>query len=130
MSETEKIQEIKDEEINVNGTTEDKLQKDNIDDKDQELKSKEKKTEEDKKKEKDSIFSAFNLQKFLMEFIGSFAIIYFGNWSQIFSDLGMSNQIAVSIVIGFFMTIFTWIGVDVSGAHYNPITTVKFSFEK
>lgn len=72
-----------------------------------------------------SIFSAFSLQKFLMEFIGSFAIIYFGNWAQIFSDLGMSNQIAVSITIGFFMTIFTWIGVDVSGAHFNPITTVS-----
>jgi glycerol uptake facilitator-like aquaporin len=28
-------------------------------------------------------------------------------------------------VIGLFMTIFTWIGTDVSGAHFNPITTVN-----
>ena len=71
------------------------------------------------------IFSAFNLQKFMMEFMGSFAIIFFGNWAQIFSDLGMSNQIAVSLVIGLFMTVFTWIGTDISGAHFNPITTVS-----
>ena len=76
---------------------------------------------------KDSqIFSSFNLQKFLMEFIGSFGIVYFGNWAQIFSDLGMSNPIACSLTIGLIMTIFTWIGVDVSGAHFNPITTVNF----
>lgn len=74
---------------------------------------------------KTQIFSAFNLQKFMMEFMGSFAIIFFGNWAQIFSDLGMSNQIAVSLVIGLFMTIFTWIGTDISGAHFNPITTVS-----
>lgn len=61
-----------------------------------------------------------------MEFLGSFAIIFFGNWAQIFSDLGSSNQIAVSLVIGLFMTVFTWIGTDVSGAHFNPITTVNF----
>ena len=71
-----------------------------------------------------TIFSSFNLQKFLMEFIGSFAIVFFGNWAQIFSDLGLSNQIAVSMTIGLLMAVFTWIGVDVSGAHYNPITTV------
>lgn len=81
-----------------------------------------KKQEEAKKTQ---IFSTFNIQKFLMEFLGSFAIIFFGNWAQIFSDLGSSNQIAVSLVIGLFMTVFTWIGTDVSGAHFNPITTVS-----
>lgn len=75
------------------------------------------------------IFSAFNLQKFMMEFMGSFAIIFFGNWAQIFSDLGMSNQIAVSLVIGLIMTVFTWIGTDISGAHFNPITTVSFPLQ-
>lgn len=89
-------------------------------------KSKRKQKDDSKAAKNSSIFSAFSLQKFLMEFIGSFAIIYFGNWAQIFSDLGMSNQIAVSITIGFFMTVFTWIGVDVSGAHFNPITTVSY----
>jgi glycerol uptake facilitator-like aquaporin len=66
----------------------------------------------------------------MMEFMGSFAIIFFGNWAQIFSDLGMSNQIAVSLVIGLFMTVFTWVGTDISGAHYNPITTVRNVLKK
>jgi hypothetical protein len=30
---------------------------------------------------KTQIFTAFNLQKFMMEFLGSFAIIFFGNWA-------------------------------------------------
>lgn len=59
-----------------------------------------------------------------MEMIGSFAIVYFGNWSEIFNDLGESNQISVALSIGLFMTVLTWIGSDISGAHYNPITTV------
>jgi hypothetical protein len=77
---------------------------------------------------KTQIFTTFNLQKFMMEFMGSFALIFFGNWAQIFSDLGMSNQIAVSLVIGLFMMVFTWIGTDISGAHFNPITTVTHLF--
>lgn len=113
---------IKDEENKEVEIKEEKLEKDP---KDTELKSKQKEVTEEEKKKESSIFSAFNLQKFLMEFIGSFAIIYFGNWAQIFSDLGFSNEIAVSITIGLIMTVFTWIGVDVSGAHFNPITTVR-----
>ena len=92
---------------------------------DQEIQELEKNIEEAKKGSK--IFSALNLQKFFMEFLGSFAIVYFGNWAQIFSDLGLSNPIAVSLTIGMFMSIFTWVGEDISGAHFNPITTVRNS---
>lgn len=70
------------------------------------------------------IVQSFNIKKFLMELVGSFAIVYFGNWAQIFCDLRLTNHIAVSITIGFTMCVLTWIGSDISGAHFNPITTV------
>lgn len=80
---------------------------------------------------KDSLgFEGFNIKKFLMEFVGSFAIVYFGNWAQIFCDLGKSNLTAVALTVGITMTIFTWIGSHISGAHFNPVTTMSMIFLK
>lgn len=86
-------------------------------------------TKEVKKKEV-NMLEGFNLKKFLMEFVGSFAIVYFGNWSQIFCDMGSSNLIAVALTVGLMMTVFTWIGSGVSGAHFNPVTTLSMVFLK
>jgi MIP family channel proteins len=81
--------------------------------------------------QKNSIgFQGFNIKRFLMEFIGSFAIVYFGNWAQIFCDLGKSNLTAVALTVGITMTIFTWIGSHISGAHFNPVTTMSMIFLK
>lgn len=75
-------------------------------------------------------FEGFNIKRFLMEFVGSFAIVYFGNWAQIFCDLGKSNLTAVALTVGITMTIFTWIGSHISGAHFNPVTTMSMVFLK
>ena len=70
------------------------------------------------------------LKNFICEFMGSFAIVYFGNWAQIFSDLGQSNMTAVAVAVGFICTIFTWLGANISGAYYNPCTTVSMLYMK
>lgn len=75
-------------------------------------------------------FEGFSLKRFLMEFVGSFAIVYFGNWAQIFCDLGKFNLTAVALTVGIVMMIFTWIGNPISGAHYNPVTTLSMIFLK
>lgn len=75
-------------------------------------------------------FQAFNISKFLMEFVGSFSIVYFGNWAQIFCDLGKSNLVAVALSVGLTYLIFTWMGSKISGAHYNPVTTLSMVFLK
>lgn len=77
-----------------------------------------------------SMLEGFNLKRFLMEFAGSFAIVFFGNWAQIFCDLGKSNLVAVALSVGIVVTIFTWIGSNISGAHYNPVTTLSMVFLK
>lgn len=94
------------------------------DPKDKDLKDKKPKVEQS------NLFEGFNLKRFLMEFVGSFAIVYFGNWAQIFNDLGKSNMVAVALTVGIVMTIFTWIGSQISGAHYNPVTTLSMIFLK
>ena len=86
----------------------------------------ERKKQEEEAKQALQIFESFSFKKFLMEFIGSFALVYFGNWAQIFNDIGQSNLTSVALSVGIIVTIFTWIGMDISGAHYNPITTVSF----
>lgn len=96
--------------------------------KEKEVKEKEK--EKKVKIEQANLFEGFNLKRFLMEFVGSFAIVYFGNWAQIFCDLGKSNLVAVAMTVGIVMTIFTWIGSHISGAHYNPVTTLSMIFLK
>lgn len=76
------------------------------------------------------LMEGFNLKRFLMEFIGTFAIVYFGNWASIFKDLGQGNNVAVALTVGFITTVFTWIGAGISGAHFNPITTMSMIFLK
>lgn len=76
------------------------------------------------------VFEGFNIKRFLMEFVGSFGIVYFGNWAQIFCDLGQSNLVAVAMTVGFIYTIFTWMGSQISGAHFNPVTTLSMIFLK
>lgn len=77
-----------------------------------------------------TMFEHFNIKRFLMEFVGSFGIVYFGNWAQIFRDLGQSNFVAVALTVGIVYTIFTWIGSHISGAHFNPVTTLSMIFLK
>ncbi len=77
-----------------------------------------------------AMFEHFNIKRFLMEFVGSFGIVYFGNWAQIFRDLGQSNFVAVALTVGIVYTIFTWIGSHISGAHFNPVTTLSMIFLK
>lgn len=84
----------------------------------------------DEEVEMGKTFQAFNIAKFLMEFVGSFSIVYFGNWAQIFCDLGKSNLVAVAFSVGITYTIFTWMGSRISGAHYNPVTTLSMVFLK
>jgi glycerol uptake facilitator-like aquaporin len=81
-----------------------------------------------KQEEERVAVATFNLKKFIMELMGSFAIVYFGNWAEIFNELGKSNLITVSLSIGLVMTILTWIGSDISGAHFNPITTLSMVY--
>lgn len=90
----------------------------------EEIESKRQKQKSELEKVAVKTFESFSFKKFLMEFTGSFALVYFGNWSQIFNDLDQSNLTAVALSVGIIVTIFTWIGVDISGAHYNPVTTV------
>lgn len=76
------------------------------------------------------LLEGFNLKRFLMEFVGTFALVYFGNWATIFNDIGQGNNVAVALTVGFITTIFTWIGAGISGAHFNPITTMNMIFLK
>lgn len=76
------------------------------------------------------VLEGFNIKKFLMEFVGTFALVYFGNWATIFNDIGKSNNVAVALTVGFITTVFTWIGASISGAHFNPITTLSMIFLK
>ena len=78
------------------------------------------------KRRKDEVAMAtFSLKKFIMELFGAFIIVYMGHWAEIFSDIGSSNQISTSLTVGFVVMVLTWIGSDISGAHYNPVTTVR-----
>lgn len=76
------------------------------------------------------LLEGFNIKKFLMEFTGTFALVYFGNWATIFNDIGQGNNVAVALTVGFVTTVFTWIGAGISGAHFNPITTISMIFLK
>lgn len=88
------------------------------------------KTNSDFRAATNALLEGFNLKRFLMEFIGTFALVYFGNWATIFNDIGQGNNVAVALTVGFITIIFTWIGGNISGAHYNPITTMSMIFLK
>lgn len=64
------------------------------------------------------------LDRLKMEFIGSFVIIYFIGITGVNLITNITNMIGYGVSIFFIITILTWIGKPISGAHFNPIITI------
>ena len=69
-------------------------------------------------------------KKGLAEFIGAFAIVFFGCGASIVSQLYPEsiNHLGVSLVFGFVVMIMIYSLGHISGAHFNPAVSLGFSF--
>lgn len=66
--------------------------------------------------------------KYITEFIATFALIFFGTGTIILNDTtgGAITSVGISIVFGLAVAILIYLFADVSGAHINPAVTLGF----
>lgn len=68
--------------------------------------------------------SLIDKQKLLIEFIGTFTLTYVGGWGAIYSDINTMTTNGVVLSQSLVLIGFTWFGLEISGAHYNPAITI------
>jgi aquaporin Z len=71
-------------------------------------------------------------QKYLAEFLGTFALLLFGGGSAVFSlgDPGNARVVLVSAAFGLTVLGAAYAFGDVSGGHFNPAVTLSMAFSK
>jgi aquaporin Z len=77
-------------------------------------------------------------QKYLAEFVGTFALLLFGGGSAVFSlvyvsGFGgdyMSRAILVSLSFGFVLAALAYIFGEISGGHFNPAVTLSMAVSR
>ena len=61
-----------------------------------------------------------------MEFLGTFSLIFMGGWS-VFAAEGKPGVLIAALTHGSILGIMVYIGLLISGAHYNPAVTIAFA---
>jgi MIP family channel proteins len=59
-----------------------------------------------------------------MEILGTFALCYVGGMSCVMADNGQIGLDGVALAHGGILTLFVYIGADISGAHFNPAVSI------
>jgi aquaporin NIP len=72
----------------------------------------------------------YNMNKYLAELIGTFALVFCGTGAIIIDQLtgGTIGHLGVSITFGFIVTAMIYAIGPISGAHINPAVTIAFWF--
>lgn len=65
-----------------------------------------------------------------MEFLGTFAIVFVGGIALMNADAGYIDLLGVAIANMLLLSVIIYIGLQISGAHYNPAITVSFILTK
>lgn len=69
------------------------------------------------------------MNRYLAEFIGTFALVFMGCGAAIVNELnGSLGGVGVSLVFGFVVMVMIYAVGNVSGAHFNPAVTIGFLF--
>ena len=66
----------------------------------------------------------------LAEFIGTYALVFFGCGAIILSELENLSSAVIPIIFGLTITIFVYLLGRFSGAHFNPAVTIGFLLNK
>ena len=66
----------------------------------------------------------------LAEFIGTYALVFFGCGAIIVSELENLSSALIPIIFGLTITIFVYLLGRFSGAHFNPAVTIGFLLNK
>ena len=66
----------------------------------------------------------------LAEFIGTYALVFFGCGAIILSELENLSSALIPIIFGLTITIFVYLLGRFSGAHFNPAVTIGFLLNK
>jgi aquaporin Z len=75
-------------------------------------------------------------QKYLAEFLGTFALLLFGGGSAVFSylfysgDVGNARTLLVSLSFGFILLALAYVFGEVSGGHFNPAVTLSMALSR
>ncbi len=74
------------------------------------------------------IFRNFLLRSYLAEFLGTYALIFFGCGSMILNELNPSaiSVDSIPIIFGLIITIMIYSFGNISGAHFNPVVSFAF----
>lgn len=69
-----------------------------------------------------------DFKKYLSEFIGVFAIVFFGCGAVVVDGLkdGIIGHIAINVSFGVIVMVMIYVFGNVSGAHFNPAVTIAF----
>lgn len=66
----------------------------------------------------------------LAEFIGTYALVFFGCGAIILSELENLSSAVIPIIFGLTITVFVYLLGRFSGAHFNPAVTIGFLLNK
>lgn len=72
------------------------------------------------------------MKKYIAEFIGAFAIVFFGCGAMVVNVLkdGLIGHVAVNVAFGVIVAVMIYSFGNISGAHFNPAVTIAFWIAK
>jgi glycerol uptake facilitator-like aquaporin len=76
------------------------------------------------------IFMSSSKLKLWVEFIGTFAFVYFGNWSFSVYIMKQQSEASFALFQGMLVFILSTLSISSSGALFNPAITVTIFFSK
>jgi glycerol uptake facilitator-like aquaporin len=68
------------------------------------------------------------MRNILVEFFGTLGLVYFSNWANLLYELNYLSLAGYGLVYGLVLSILIYIGLDTSGAHFDPSVTVRDFF--
>ena len=73
-----------------------------------------------------------SVQKYLAEFLGTFALLFLGGGAAVFTagELGNARVILVSFAFGLTVLAMAYVFGDVSGGHFNPAVTLSMALSR